>query len=71
LERAGRYSAAASAFTAALAIDSTYVKASVSRTRVTSLKEDPSLPTVDLAALARSFALEVESWRKGTVRQAS
>jgi len=54
-----------------LAIDSTYVKASVSRTRVTSLKEDPSLPTVDLAALARSFALEVESWRKGIVRQGS
>jgi tetratricopeptide (TPR) repeat protein len=69
LERAGHYSAAANAFTAALAIDSNYVKASVSRTRVTGLKEDPSLRVVDLAALAQGFVSEVESWRKGTARQ--
>ena len=63
LERTGHYSAAAEAFKAA--------KASVSLTRVSRLKEDPSLPAVDLAALAKSFALEVETWRKGTVQQAN
>ncbi len=71
LERAGHYSEAAKAFTSALAIDSNYARASVSRTRVTSLKEDPRLPGVDLAALARSFALEVETWRKSAVRPGS
>ncbi len=68
LERTGHYSAAADAFKAALAIDSTYAKASVSLTRVSNLKEEPALPAVDLAALAQSFVAEVESWRKGIVQ---
>jgi len=69
LERTGHYSAAADAFKAALAIDSTYTKASVSLTRVSSLKEQPGLQPADLAALAKSFVSEVEGWRKGTVQQ--
>jgi len=68
LERTGHYSAAADAFKAALAIDSTYAKASVSLSRVSSLKEEPALPAVNLAALAQSFVAEVERWRKGTVQ---
>ena len=55
----------------ALAIDSTYTKASVSLARVTGLKEDPSLSPVDLGSLAQSFIADVESWRKGPAHPGS
>jgi Flp pilus assembly protein TadD len=64
LERTGHFTAAAEAYKQALGIDSTYAKASVSLTRVTGLKEDPTLPAVDLGALSRAFVADVESWRK-------
>ena len=66
LERAGHREAARGAYAAALEADSTYAKASASLTRLGG-PVDPadSVATVDLAALAREFEGEVETW-KGT-----
>jgi len=64
LERSGRFTGAAQAFTTALAIDSGYTKASVSLARVSSRTDDPSLPPLDLAAVAQSFVDEIATWKK-------
>ena len=63
LERTGHFSAAAAAYKSALAIDSTYAKASVSLTRVSGLKDGPTITAVDLPAISKSFVDEIESWR--------
>jgi predicted Zn-dependent protease len=63
LERSGYPRAAASAYEAALAVDSTYNKASVGLSRVTSNAQPPESTTVDLVALSQSFQSDIESWR--------
>ena len=65
LERSGYPTAAAQAYEAAIAVDSTYQKASVGLARVTSEQKPESTP-VDLVALSTGFQAEIESWR-GTV----
>jgi Tfp pilus assembly protein PilF len=70
LERTGHYVAAAEAYRGALAIDSTYTKASLSLARVNGRTDDPSVGPVDLASLGEEFAREVRTWweaRGGTV----
>jgi predicted Zn-dependent protease len=63
LERSGYPRAAASAYEAALAVDSTYGKASVGLTRVTGDAQQPESTTVDLVALSNQFQAEIEQWR--------
>jgi tetratricopeptide (TPR) repeat protein len=63
LERSGYPRAAASAYEAALAVDSTYGKASVGLTRVTGNAQQPESTTVDLGALSNQFQAEIEQWR--------
>jgi Flp pilus assembly protein TadD len=67
LERTGHYTAAASAYRAAVTADSSYSRAAVSLARVEQLKESPTLVAVDLPGLAKTFALEVQTAAQGTV----
>ncbi len=66
LERTGHLVQAADAYRAALAIDSTYQKASVNLARVEVVKQDSSVVPVDLGALARSFVEQVKGWQTPT-----
>ena len=65
LERTGHFAAAAKAYEAALAADSTYGKAAASLGRVTPHVESDS-STVDLPALVTEFQAEVQRWRDST-----
>ncbi len=63
LEQTGHVTAAAQAFQAAIVADSTYGKAAASLARVQQLKEDPSIPPVDLTSLVGKFVLLIEQWK--------
>lgn len=67
LERTGHYTAAAAAYRAALAGDSTYTRATVSLARVEGLTEDPTLTVVDLPALAANFAIDMRNRAQASV----
>jgi predicted Zn-dependent protease len=65
LERTGHLTAAATAYGAALAADSTYEKARVSLERTVELaRADTDVP-VSVEELARQFVLLVEQWKEG------
>jgi len=66
LERSGHPEEAARAYEAAIAVDSTYHKASVSLARVTAAEQQAESEPIDLEQLAQQFQGEIESWR-GTV----
>lgn len=66
LERSGYPTAAAQAYEAAIAADSTYAKASTGLARVTGGAQQPESVPVDLAGLSQEFQLEIESWRGAT-----
>jgi Flp pilus assembly protein TadD len=63
LERSGFPEAAAQAYEAAIAADSSYQKASVALARVTSGEQQPEAEAVDLSQLAQQFEDEITSWR--------
>src|SRR5712691_3183245 len=63
LERTGHVTAAAQAYQAAIVAVSTYGKASASLARVQQLKEDPSIPPVDLTSLVGKFMLLIQQWK--------
>jgi len=64
LERSGHLESARRAYTAALAADSTYAKASASLARLGGAPAPADTTgTVDFAALSREFQAQVESWR--------
>jgi predicted Zn-dependent protease len=63
LERSGYRAAAAKAYEAAISLDSTYQKASVSLARVTSISQEPDSTEVDLVALSQKFQSDIESWK--------
>jgi Tfp pilus assembly protein PilF len=63
LERTGHVSQAMEAYRAALAADTTYVKASRSVARLTGFVDDPSTSPVDLAELSRSFQRDIAAWK--------
>jgi tetratricopeptide (TPR) repeat protein len=67
LERSGFPTAAAQSYEAAIAVDSTYEKASVGLARVTGGGQQPESTAVDLPALSNQFQTEIESWR-GSVK---
>ncbi len=62
LEKSGYPVAAAKAYEAAIAADSTYHKSSVGLARVTR-EQQPESEAIDLDALAQQFAGEIETWR--------
>jgi tetratricopeptide (TPR) repeat protein len=64
LERTGHIGAAREAFLAAIAADSSYLKAQVSLRRVEGVEEDPAMLPVELGALADAFEREVQRWRE-------
>lgn len=66
LERSGYPTAAAQSYEAAIAVDSTYEKASVGLARVTGGGQQPESTAVDLPALSNQFQAEIESWRGST-----
>ena len=64
LERTGHTAAARAAYLSAIEADSTYAKASASLARLGGPVEGAdSTATVDLAALAREFEGQIETWR--------
>jgi tetratricopeptide (TPR) repeat protein len=63
LERSGYPTAAAKAYETAIALDSTYRKASVGLGRVTSGGQTPEKTPVDLASLSQRFQDEIAGWR--------
>jgi tetratricopeptide (TPR) repeat protein len=67
LERSGRPAAAAKAYEAAIALDSTYKKASVSLARIAATTAEPDSASVDLSALAQQFQSQIEGWRDSKV----
>jgi len=71
LERSGYPTAAAQAYEAAIAVDSTYQKASVGLARVTSGEQKSESTPVDLAALSSRFQAEIEIWRGAEVVDSS
>jgi tetratricopeptide (TPR) repeat protein len=64
LERSGYPAAAAEAYEAAIAVDSTYKKAAVGLARVTGGGQQPESEPVDLSTLAQQFQREIEDWRE-------
>lgn len=64
LERSGQIILARQAFEKALAIDSNYVKARTSLTRVAGLTQKPEVSAVDLSELSRRFVEELTRWRE-------
>jgi predicted Zn-dependent protease len=71
LERSGYPTAAAQAYEAAIAVDSTYEKASVGLARVTSGAQTSESTPVDLAALSSQFQANIETWRGAEVVDSS
>jgi tetratricopeptide (TPR) repeat protein len=70
LERAGYPTAAAQAYEAAIAVDSSYAKASVGLARVTT-EQKPEATPVDLATLSSRFQASIETWRGAEVVDSS
>ncbi|MGH8223228.1 MAG: tetratricopeptide repeat protein [Woeseiaceae bacterium] len=62
LERTGHFLAAADAYRAALAADSNFTKAQVNLDRVSGLKEDPNIGTIDLKVLSQGFNAQIAAW---------
>ena len=71
LERSGYPTAAAQAYEAAIAVDSTYEKASVGLARVTSGDQKSESTPVDLAAFSSQFQADIETWRGAAVVDSS
>ena len=71
LERSGYPTAAAEAYEAAIAVDSTYAKASVGLARVTSGDQKPESTPVDLTTLSSRFQADIETWRGAVVSDSS
>jgi tetratricopeptide (TPR) repeat protein len=71
LERSGYPTAAAQAYEAAIAVDSTYEKASVGLARVTSGDQKSETTPVDLVALSTQFQANIETWRGAEVVDSS
>jgi tetratricopeptide (TPR) repeat protein len=71
LERSGYPTAAAQAYEAAIAVDSTYEKASVGLARVTSGEQKSESTPVDLATLSSQFQASIETWRGAEVVDSS
>jgi Flp pilus assembly protein TadD len=67
LECNGHFRAAEAAYESAIASDASHEKAAANLNRVAAVLEEPGLEPVDLAAIARSFIDEIESWSEAVV----
>ena len=63
LERSGHPAAAAKAYETAIALDSSYRKASISLARITARTPESDSAAVDLTGLAQQFQSQIEAWR--------
>lgn len=66
LEHTGQFTDATEAYAFAVSLDASNGKASLNHDRVAGVREDASIPPVDLAALARSFETTIETWKVAT-----
>jgi len=64
LEKSGHFTAAAEAYRAALAVESTFGPATANLARVEQLKEDPAAQPVDLVVLAKAFVDQISTWNQ-------
>ncbi len=62
LERTGHFLAAADAYRAAIAADSSFTKAQVNLDRVFGLKEDPNIGSIDLKVMSQGFNAQIAAW---------
>jgi tetratricopeptide (TPR) repeat protein len=62
LELTGRFGAAIESYRAALAIEGTYGKSVANLQRVELVKQDPTVPPVDLSERSKKFQEEVSRW---------
>ena len=69
LERTGHYGAAAEAFRATLAADSSYTRAEASLARVEGRDDEPGVVPVTVAELGDGFAREVSEWSEQRLSQ--
>jgi predicted Zn-dependent protease len=67
LERSGYPLAAAKAYEAAIAVDSTYKKAAVSLARITGSGQEPEAEPIDLEVLAQEFQGQIGTWQSAGV----
>ena len=67
LERTGYFTAAAVAYRAAIAADSTYGRAVANLARIEEIEDSPLLVALDLPAIATTFVAEIRSAAQGTV----
>jgi Flp pilus assembly protein TadD len=63
LEHTGQFIDAAGAYEFAVSLDGSNARAALNRDRVSGVREDPSLPAVNLAALALTFQTTIEGWK--------
>jgi Flp pilus assembly protein TadD len=70
LEHTGHFAAASEAYAFAVSLDASNEKATLNHDRVAAVRDDPSLPPVDLTALARGFESTIETWTVTTVSSA-
>jgi Tfp pilus assembly protein PilF len=70
LEHQGQFRAAEEAYESAIAADSSNDKAVTNLDRVSIVREDRGLPSIDLEMLAQSFVDEIASWREELVSSA-
>src|SRR5262249_47689473 len=59
LEHGGHYAAAAEAYGFAVSLDGSNTKAVQNHDRAATVRDDPSIPAVDLTALARQFESDI------------
>jgi tetratricopeptide (TPR) repeat protein len=62
LERTGHFTAAADAYRVAIAADSGLTKAQINLDRVSGLKEDPNIGSIDLKVLSQGFNAQIAAW---------
>jgi hypothetical protein len=63
LEHGRHYAAAAEAYGFAVSLDGSNTKAVQNHDRAMTVRDDPTIPAVDLAALAREFESTIETWK--------
>jgi Flp pilus assembly protein TadD len=64
LERTGHFTLAVDAYRAALEADSGFSKAAVNLQRVSTLKEDPNVSSIDLKVLSQQFVEQIRQWNE-------
>jgi len=64
LERTGHFTLAVEAYQTAVTADSGFSKAQANLQRVSTLKEDPNTPSIDLKVLSQQFVDQIRQWNE-------